>query len=370
VHVAIVNLTSGGISGGYLKYLESLIPLLRQDPRVSRLDVFIPEGVHLPGCASLRTWPPRDGVTGFPALRADLARLAPDVVFFPTARRVDCGAVPTVVMVRNMEPLAVPFGGNTWRESLRNIARARVARAACERASRVIAVSNYVKGFITDRWHLPASRIARVYHGVHAPDAASAIAPPSLAGVRRFVFTAGSIRPARGLEDLIRAAPALLRDHPDLAIVIAGKADAVAHAYEARMQHLAAKLGVARAILWTGQLSQMEMAWGYERCAAFVVTSRAEACPNVALEALSHGAPVVSTSQEPMPEFFKETATYYRPAHEAQLASRVSEMMTEPAAAAARRRETARARAAEFPWHRTADETVTELQRAIDNRQP
>ena len=81
--------------------------------------------------------------------------------------------------------------------------------------------------------------------------------------------------------------------------------DAVAHAYGARMQHLAAKLGVARAIIWTGHLSPPEMAWAYGRCAAFVVTSRAEACPNVALEALSHGAPVVSTTQDPMPEFFR-----------------------------------------------------------------
>ena len=57
------------------------------------------------------------------------AALAPDVVFFPTARLIECGGAPTVVMVRNMEPLTVPFGGNTWREGFRNIARARVARA-------------------------------------------------------------------------------------------------------------------------------------------------------------------------------------------------------------------------------------------------
>ena len=259
--IAIVNLASSGLSGGYLKYLLNLVPLLRRDPRVTTLDVFIPDGVALPGCGSLRTWPARDGVTGFPALRAELARLAPDVVFFPTARLVDCGGVPTIVMVRNMEPLTVPFGGNSWRESLRNLARARAARRACERATRVIAVSDYVRRFVTGRWGLSASRVGRVYHGVNPPDPASEIAPASLQPVERFVFTAGSIRPARGLEDLIRATPALLRDHPDLAVVIAGKVDEVAHAYGARMQHLAAKLGVARAVVWTGQLSSPEMAW-------------------------------------------------------------------------------------------------------------
>src|SRR5205085_10635944 len=139
----------------------------------------------------------------------ELARLAPDVVFFPTARLVDCGRVPTVVMVRNMEPLTVPFGGNSWRESLRNLVRARAARRACERATRVIAVSDFVRWFVTGRWGLPASRVGRVYHGVTPPDPASEMVPPSLRSVNRFVFTAGSIRPARGLEDLIRATPAL-----------------------------------------------------------------------------------------------------------------------------------------------------------------
>jgi hypothetical protein len=57
VKIAIVNLTSGGLSGGYLKYLRALVPLLRQDARISQLDVFIPEGVALEGCGPLRTWP-------------------------------------------------------------------------------------------------------------------------------------------------------------------------------------------------------------------------------------------------------------------------------------------------------------------------
>jgi glycosyltransferase involved in cell wall biosynthesis len=298
--------------------------------------------VTLDGCGPLRTWPARDGLGAHRALRGELDRLSPDVVFFPTARRVDCGTVPTVVMVRNMEPLTVPFGGNTWRESLRNIARARAARAACLRASRIIAVSRHVQRFVTERWRLPAERVPLVYHGVDAADSGAAVMPTALAGIGRFVFTAGSIRPARGLEDLIRAAPALLRDDPQMHIAIAGKADAGSHPYEARMRRLAAGLGIADAIVWAGQLTQAEMAWAYERSAAFVVTSRAEAGPNVALEALSHGAPIVSTLQEPMPEFFADTASYYRPGDAAGLASRVAEIVAAPAASASRRRESAR----------------------------
>jgi glycosyltransferase involved in cell wall biosynthesis len=367
VKIAIVNLTSGGLSGGYLKYLRALVPLLRQDARISQLDLFVPEGVALEGCGPLRTWPARDGLGAHRALRGELDRLSPDVAFFPTARLIDCGPVPTVVMVRNMEPLTVPFGGNTWRESLRNIARARAARAACQRASRIIAVSDHVRSFVTERWQLPAERVALVYHGVDAPGSGAGV-PSALEGIGRFVFTAGSIRPARGLDDLIRAAPALLHDDPQIRIAIAGKADPGSRPYETRMRRLAARLGVAGAIVWAGQLTPAEMAWAYERCAAFVVTSRAEACPNVALEALSHGAPIVSTLQEPMPEFFVDAAAYYRPEDAAGLALRVVEIAATPADAANRRRETARARAAAFPWTRTADETIAQLRLAAAMR--
>ena len=45
MHVAIVNITAGGISGGYRKYLQKIVPLLGRDQRVTSLDVFVPEQI-------------------------------------------------------------------------------------------------------------------------------------------------------------------------------------------------------------------------------------------------------------------------------------------------------------------------------------
>ena len=273
---------------------------------------------------------------------------------------------PTVVMIRNMEPLTVPFGGNTWRESLRNVARAQAARLACRRASRVIAVSRHVQRFAIERWRLPEARVGLVYHGVDAPAGVSTGSPPRAGWPDRFLFTAGSIRPARGLEDVIRAMPALRRQDRSLWLVIAGKADAASRPYEARMHRLVEQLGVSDAVVWAGQLDEGAMASAYDRCTAFVVTSRAEACPNVALEALSHGARIVSTTQAPMPEFFADSATYYRPEDAAGLAARVADILAETSPLAAMRRDGSRARARQFAWSRTAEETVAQLRLAIE----
>ena len=166
MRLAVVNLTSGGFSGGYRKYLSRLVPLLANDPRVSALSVFVPEraGIEMDPGIDVRTWPQSE--RNLKTLQRDLATRRPDVVFVPTARHLSSGSAPVVVMVRNMEPLEVPFGGNTWVEGLRNVARAWEARRACRRATRVIAVSDHVRRFIISRWHIDEDRIGTVYHGV------------------------------------------------------------------------------------------------------------------------------------------------------------------------------------------------------------
>ena len=359
--VAIVNLTSGGMSGGYRKYLRSLLPLLRRDRRISQVDLFMPSGLEPPDGGPVHFWDASKGQRTLKMLRTAVLKARPDVVFLPTARWIHCEGVPSVVMVRNMEPLTVPFGGNTFLESLRNLARARVARVACQRATRVIAVSQHVRTFLVNSWRVPPERVGVVYHGIAPADAGAA--PSVLEGRSPFLFTAGSIRPARGLEDAIAAMPAILRQHPGQSLVIAGAADSSGRSYAARMTKLAQDLGVARAVIWAGQLTPAEMSSAYSRCAALLVTSRAEACPNVALEAMSHGARIVSTSQDPMPEFFDRTALYYSPRDAAGLAAHVNALLASPPDAATRAQEGA-ARAATFTWARTADHTIRELQKA------
>jgi glycosyltransferase involved in cell wall biosynthesis len=108
------------------------------------------------------------------------------------------------------------------------------------------------------------------------------------------------------------------------------------------------------------------MAWCYAHCAVFLATTRAEACPNTALEALIHGCSVVSTSADPMPEFLGDAARYY-PRGEARTLARVlREALHEPAAARAHRGAQAHRRASQFTWDNTVRGTMRELASAAD----
>jgi glycosyltransferase involved in cell wall biosynthesis len=358
--IALVTLTRGNLSGGSRKHLQRLVPLLRAHPEVESVRELMPPG--LAGDGQL-TWPAHDELFGFPALRRTLLALQPDVVFIPTARWLRVTGVPVVTMVRNMEPLEVPLRGNTMFEGARNLGRAIAARRACRHSDRVIAVSDHVREFLVDRWNIPSTKIGTVYHGVDTVSEDGAV-PASVASIEgsRFLFTAGSVRPARGLEDLVAALPGV---SSDVRLVIAGSVDRGAESYHRDLLRLAEEKGVASRIVWAGQLDASEMAWCFRAATLFVTTSRVEACPNTVLEAMAYGAVSVSTDHKPMPEFFADSALYYRERDAADLSQRLNEALALTTEARARIRDIALARAGHYTWEATANATVAELQRAI-----
>jgi glycosyltransferase involved in cell wall biosynthesis len=189
--------------------------------------------------------------------------------------------------------------------------------------------------------------------------------PAALAPVAgtRFIFTAGSIRPARGLEDVIRA---LANVPADVKLVIAGTVDRGAEHYRDKVGRLASDLGVESRILWAGHLDRTGMSWCFRNAAFFVMTSHAEACPNIVLEAMAESAPTVSTDKQPMPELLGDAALYYRERDAMHLSERLNEALAAPAGSWKAMGERARARTSAYNWANTARETVGELQSAID----
>lgn len=369
LRIAVVLYTSGSVSGGAAKHIRTVPSLMARDQRVGALKLFVPAGAvrDMPPEPDVFEWPVSDGSDGDAALREALDAFRPDVIFIPSARYFTIPATPTVVMVRNMEPLLTPFAGNRLLDRVKNVARRIAAKRACDRADRIVAVSDHVREFLVDRWSIPDERIGTVSHGIGPPP--NPLRPSSLAalGDRSFLFSMGSIRPARGLTDLLEAmADPAFRQDVDL--VFAGQADAGAEHYRNKLLALASEMSLNGRIHWAGQLGQAEISWCFENARAFVMTSRAEACPNTVLEALSHGSFSVSGDNAPMPEFFRDCALYYRNGDGASLAEALSRLLSlgpeEEGAMRARSRE----RAADFTWDECARKTVDELEMAVSLR--
>ena len=372
--VAIVNLTGGGLSHGYINYLSEVLPRMLRHPRVEQVYGYVPPGYS--SCFA-GIFPPKylgecdHSYRGRRELRREISRISPDVAFFPGNRWLRLGQIASVSMVQSMLPMVMPFGGNGLKDIAKNIERAHATKVACRRANRVIAISNYVKEFLVNTWHISPDRIGMVYHGVNPPGPPEAQKiPAQVPGEWRgeFLFTAGSMHPYRALDDVIKAMAVLASQGVRPLLVIAGGADRTQLPYMRRMQNLAEKSGVHSQIVWTGHLEATEMSWCYSHCRLFLMTSRVEACPNIALEAMSHGAFCLAADNPPLPEIFQAAATYYRPKCGKALAQAISAALAYSPDAVGVFRGRAQKRAGDFTWEETTDRTIRELELAINQK--
>jgi glycosyltransferase involved in cell wall biosynthesis len=369
--IAILLPVRAGGSGGFVKHLSEVLPIWLQHTAVRRVSVFSPDGL-IQGFEFLgdefRRVSRDDYRTGFREMGKLVEDGDYDVALSTIPRPVAVRDCPVVTMVQNAEPIQTPSYPMPmlWRLRLWKLRRETVV--ACRNAARVIAVSNYVRKQLTERFGIPGAKTDVVYHGFDPSEPTMAARPDITLEDREFVFAAGSIVPYRGYEDIIRAA-ALLRQRRGKAlnVVIAGEAHGLAPSTMRRLRRLARALDVERHTYWAGQLNRSEMTWCYRNCRLFIQTSRAEACPNIVLEALGHGCITVSCDQPPMPEFFDKNASYYSTGNADMLARRIGEALEMKEEAAEDRRAKARLRASQFSWERAASQTIEILAKTIED---
>jgi glycosyltransferase involved in cell wall biosynthesis len=375
--IAIINLTGGGMSEGYRKYLLNILPRMAVNPAVEALlcaspdyvnikDLFKPPAnVKLINCKPYRLF----GYENNAELVCCLKEFSGDVLFVPTERFFRFAETPVVNMIQNMEPFVSGINGNPISERLKILVKAIDGRRTIKKADRVIAISRFVRDFLVQNWKIQPKKIGLVYHGVdlpenkdfHRPD----IIPKGWDG--QFLFSAGSIRPARGLEDALYALNYLFDKSSNISgLVIAGETTSVMMRYKKNLEDWIKTYKLSSKVCWVGNLNENEMAWCYKNCKAFVMTSRAEACPNIVLEAMAHGCLCISTETPPMPEFFRDVALYYPPKNGKALADALIESLSWKDEKKRIMQERAKQRASQFSWDICAERTVEQLLLAVD----
>jgi glycosyltransferase involved in cell wall biosynthesis len=375
MRLAIINLTGGGLSGGGMKTMRYLVPCIQNEIHTSKVRVFVPSNgpdLALLANQGLKAWPERDWMKGFYWLRREIRAFAPDAIYVPNAMWLNFGNVPYVVMVRNMEALVQPFGGNPISVGIKNLLRREMARYACRNATRIIAISQFVHDFLVEKWHIPSSKIGIVHHGIELPISFQKTVKPSRVDkmkVEPFLFTAGALLYYRGLEDIIQAINLLKERYPSHKLLIAGESIQGISGYKKRMKQLVDKFGLASRVIWLGHLSPEEMSWCFHHCEAFVMTSRIEACPNISLEAMSHGCINISSSCPPMPEIFRDSALYYNSDCPEDLADRIVHILNLTSAEKTTMRDRARCLSRQFSWASTAKKTFENLEKAIKHKE-
>jgi glycosyltransferase involved in cell wall biosynthesis len=174
-----------------------------------------------------------------------------------------------------------------------------------------------------------------------------------------FIMYVGRPTPHKNLERLIQAFQILQKQQPDLKLALVGQQDGNYR----RVEAFAAKRGV-RNIVFTGFASEGQLRWLYENCRAYVFPSLSEGFGLPGLEAMMHGAPVVSSNATCLPEIYGDTAEYFDPLNVQGMADAIQKVLTDQNLRAELIKKGA-AQAKKYAWKRMAQQTLEIYEKAL-----
>jgi glycosyltransferase involved in cell wall biosynthesis len=225
-----------------------------------------------------------------------------------------------------------------------------VIKIAARKSLALIAPSEYVKDDVAKFTHTNSRKITVTYEAGNQVDAAPEVV--SELADAQFIMYLGRPTPHKNLPRLVEAYTQLKAKHPDLKLVLAGRKDANYRriARDVRRQEI-------DGVLFTGYITDGQLRWLYEHCAAYVFPSLSEGFGLPGLEAMACGAPVVSSNATCLPEVYGDAAHYFDPLEVEAMAKAINDILTKPelrkSLIAAGKKQ-----AAKYSWQRMAEQTL------------
>lgn len=168
---------------------------------------------------------------------------------------------------------------------------------------------------------------------------------------KRHIMYVGQQSDYKNIKRLGDAHQKLLEIHPDLGLILVGKKNRSALMNEAYFTGKKYKN-----ILFTGFVSDAELAWLYTNCAAYIFPSLMEGFGLPGLEAMLYGTPVASSNATCLPEVYGDAAAYFDPINSNEMAATIHHVLTDTAL---RKKliENGYRQTKKYSWQRMAEET-------------
>lgn len=362
----VINALSARMGGGQ----TYLINLLRYPPKADEMQVliFAPETLKLPAVGAVERlctrWP-----TENPLLRtiweklvlpSVLRKLGADILFCPggvVGTRSPRGC-RTVTMFRNMIPFDLaqrrkyPLGYQRVRNWILN----RVMLRSMIAADLVIFISEHARRVIQKAARAPLKRAIVIPHGVsslfsNARDEQTS-RPEWLPA--EYLLYVSTIDVYKAQVEVVQAYAKLKRmRHTCEKLVFVGHETPF---YGRKVRQEISRLGLDKDVILVGAVPHFQMPVVYRHAKVNIFASESENCPNILLEAMAAGRPILSSSRPPMPEFGGDAVVYADPSSVEQLAGRLASLLDDETAME-KLSERAKARAMHYDWQATARRT-------------
>ena len=172
-------------------------------------------------------------------------------------------------------------------------------------SERLIVMSRKAIEFLTDIYGIPEKKITFIHHGI--PDVP--FVDPNfykekfMVEGKKVLLTFGLLSPNKGIEYVIQALPAIIKNHPDIAYIILGATHphilkAQGDEYRIRLQQLVHKLKLTDHVLFQNRFVELKELCEFLGTADVYVTpylEEAQITSGTLIYAMGSGKPVVST---------------------------------------------------------------------------
>jgi glycosyltransferase involved in cell wall biosynthesis len=225
-----------------------------------------------------------------------------------------------------------------------------ITKRVAKKSVAIITPTQFVKSDLVDFTHVNPDKITVTYEAAD-PIKVTPIPLPDLQN-KQFIMYVGRPTPHKNLERLISVLPLLRAQHPNLTLVLAGKKDG-------NYQRIEAALGdkLREHVYFTDFVSEGQLRWLYEHCAAYVFPSLSEGFGLPGLEAMIHGAPVVSSNATCLPEVYGDAAHYFDPLNIQSMVDAINEVLSDQVL---RQKliQAGREQVNHYSWKRMAEQTL------------
>lgn len=218
------------------------------------------------------------------------------------------------------------------------------------RTTHIITPTKFTRDDLISFSRVAKNKVTVTYEGADKPTGKPKPYAP-LKG-KDFIMYLGRAEPYKNNRGLITAHQLLLKKHPGLYLVIAGKIDVLRTADKQWVED-----NNYKNVIFTNFISDEQAAWLYANCQAYVFPSYMEGFGLPALEAMGCGAPIVSSNATCLPEVYKDAAHYFDPHNTRAMANSVGEVLADTKLRA-QLKQNGQKVFAEYSWRHMADQTL------------
>ncbi|MGD1155340.1 MAG: glycosyltransferase family 1 protein [Terriglobia bacterium] len=365
--IAILGFTA--TSYGRLTYLKNFLPQMAQLDASNLYEVFLPAErasdleVRQPNFRiHLSRIVPRSG-----ALRVLWEQLVlpwilwskrTDAVYTAHNMAILLSPIPSIIAIQNVEP----FFANKFPNALRLRPRLWLLRfltvLSLHRSRKIIAVSEWERDFLVERFHLPHSKILVTYHGVtegfHPPTQDSAAVLRERLGLEQpYILCVTRLAGYGNLLNLAKAYASLVKQGK-VAMPLVVPGGVWDSRYMGRVRKLLAHEGCAGQVRFLGYVPHQHMPLLFGNAECFVFPSLLEACGNVLIEALACGTPILCCQRRPMTDICGDAAVFFDGEDPGDIADKISQVLSDRSLRDVLSRRGV-ARAAQFSWRQVAE---------------